>query len=114
MENYMEKLGEVKIADDAILTIAAIAATDIKGIYSLQGDITRESVVKMDVRNLEKGIRTTIADGKVSVVASVIIDGSETIPKVTEEAGKKIKDAIEMMTGMSVTGVDIEICGVRA
>ena len=43
-ENLKNKFGTVKIADDAIMAVAGIAATDVKGVYSLEGGITRDNV----------------------------------------------------------------------
>lgn len=36
-DNIKNKIGTVKIADDAIMSIAGIAATDVKGVFSLEG-----------------------------------------------------------------------------
>ena len=40
-------IGEVKIADEVITVIAAIAATDTKGVAKLYGNITNDLVSKL-------------------------------------------------------------------
>jgi uncharacterized alkaline shock family protein YloU len=113
-ENIKEKVGTVKIADDAIMAIAGIAATDVKGVYSLEGGITRANVTQLDRKKLQKCMKLNMSDNCISIRLSIIVDGSETIPNVTALMQDKVKDALEMMTGMIVSSVDVEITGVHA
>ena len=39
------KLGEVKIADEVVAVIAGIAATEVEGVDSMAGNITRDFMV---------------------------------------------------------------------
>lgn len=112
-KEVLNKLGEVMIADDAVLTIAAIAATDIKGVLCLKGDITRDNIHLADVRTLSDCVK--IQNGENGVICRVylVLDGTVSIPVVTEKIQAKVKNAIEMMTGKTVFEVDVEISGVR-
>jgi hypothetical protein len=38
------KIGEVKIADDVVATIAGLAATEVEGVAALTGNLTKEIV----------------------------------------------------------------------
>ena len=113
-ENLKNKIGTVKIADDAIMAIAGIAATDVKGVFSLEGGITRENVTTLDRKKLGKCIKLSVNDNVITIRLSIVVDGSETIPDVTRAMQDKVRDALEMMTGMTVSSVDVEITGVRA
>ena len=113
-ENIKNKIGTVKIAEDAIMAIAGIAATDVKGVYSLEGGITRENVTALDRKKLGKCMKLNLSDNVISIHLSIVVDGSETIPNVTLAMQDKVRDALEMMTGMTVASVDVEITGVRA
>ena len=112
-ENIKEKIGTVKIADDAIMAIAGIAATDVKGVFSLEGGITRENVTQLDRKKLQRCMKLSLNDNVIAIRLSIVVDGSETIPNVTEAMQEKVRDALEMMTGMTVSSVDVEITGVR-
>ena len=48
-------LGEVKIADEVIAIIAGLAATEVKGVAGMCGNITNELVSKLGMKNLSKG-----------------------------------------------------------
>ena len=49
-----KELGEVKIASDVVAAIAALAATEIDGVYSMAGNITNELIGKLGMKNLSK------------------------------------------------------------
>ena len=40
-------LGEVKIADEVVAIIAALAATEVEGVASMAGNITNELIGKL-------------------------------------------------------------------
>lgn len=44
--------GYVKIADNVVAIIAGLAATEIKGVASMAGNITNELVAKLGMKNL--------------------------------------------------------------
>ena len=48
-------LGEVKIADEVVAIIAALAATEVEGVASMAGNITNEVIGKLGIKNLSKG-----------------------------------------------------------
>ena len=41
-------IGEVKIADDVVATIAGLATTEVEGVASMQGNLTNEIVGKIE------------------------------------------------------------------
>ena len=44
-----ESIGEVKIADEVVATIAAIAATEVAGVDSVAGNMTNEMLGKLGI-----------------------------------------------------------------
>lgn len=49
--------GEVKIADEVVAIIAALAATEVEGVASMAGNITNELIGKLGMKNLSKGVK---------------------------------------------------------
>ena len=47
-------LGEVKIADEVVAIIAALAATEVEGVASMAGNITNEVIGKLGSRICRK------------------------------------------------------------
>lgn len=115
---YEEEKGftsEVKIAGDVIATIAGLAATEIEGIASMQGNLTNELVGKLGMKNLTKGVTIRFEEEGTSVHVdlSVIMKYGYSIPKVCKAVQDRIKTAIENMAGLKVSGVNINIVGVE-
>ena len=105
-------IGEVKIADEVVTIIAALAATEVEGVASMGGNITNELVSKLGMKNLSKGIRVEVLDGKVSVDVALNISYGYSIPEVSAKVQDRVKNAIENMTGLEVSIVNIRIASV--
>lgn len=109
----MENIAEVKIADDVIAVIAGLAATEIEGVDSMSGNLTHELVAKLGARSLSKGVSLDIKDKEVSVTLSIILKYGYSVKEVSKKVQDKVKNAIENMTGFTVTNVHINIAGME-
>lgn len=107
------KIGEVKIADDVVATIAGLAATEIEGVAALTGNLTKEIVGKLGMRNLSKGVKIVLLEKSVLVELSITMKYGYSIPKISTKIQEKVKSAIESMTGLTVSDVNIRIVGVE-
>lgn len=107
-----DKLGEVKIADEVVAIIAGLAATEVDGVSSMAGNITNELVSRLGMKNLSKGIRVDVSDGVVGVDVALNIAYGYAIPEVSSKVQEKVKAAIENMTGLEVSGVNVRIASV--
>ena len=108
-----EKIGKISIADGVVASIAGIAAIEVEGVAKLTGNITKELVAKLGKKNLANGVKVEIAEGKVSVDLSLEIEYGTSIPKVSEEVQEKVKQAIENMTGLHVSVVNVVVSGIK-
>lgn len=105
-------IGEVQIADEVVAIIAGLAATEVKGVASMYGNITNELVAKLGMKNLSKGVKIEVAENKVSVDMAINMEYGYNIPEVTGAVQDKVKNAIETMTGLEVSDVNIRVAGV--
>ena len=64
------------------------------------------------MKNLSKGIKVEVTDNTVSVEVALNIAFGYAIPEVSARVQEKVKTAIENMTGLSVTSVNIRIAAV--
>lgn len=109
-----DALGEVQVADEVITIIAGLAATEVEGVSSMAGNITKDLVSRLGIKNLAKGVRISIdEEGKVTVNLALNIAYGYTIPEVSGKVQEKVKTAIENMTGLEVAAVDIRIVEVN-
>ncbi len=108
-----DSMGSVKIADDVVTMIAALAATEVEGVSSMVGNITYELMNKMGYKNLARGVKVEVFNKKVKVDLSVNIEYGYNIPATGQKIQRKVQAAIESMTGLEVTDVNIRVAGVN-
>ncbi len=108
-----EEIGTVKIADDVVAMIAALAATEVEGVAAMSGNMTNEFLSRVGVRNAAKGTRVEVIQKKVKVDLAITIEYGFNIPATCQRVQTKVKNAVENMTGLEVTDVNIRIAGIN-
>lgn len=106
------QLGEVQIADEVVAIIAGLAATEVEGVASMAGNVTNELVAKLGMKKLSKGVKVLVTDQNVDVDLALNIGYGYSIMEVSEKVQDKVKAAIENMTGLHVSIVNIRIASV--
>lgn len=104
--------GEVKIADEVVAIIAGLAASEVKGVASMAGNVTRDLIEKLGVKSLSKGVKVQVEEGKVKVAMNINLNYGFNVPNTCTKIQDKVKTAIETMTGLEVSEVNIKIAGV--
>lgn len=105
-------IGTVQIADEVIAVIAGLASTEVEGVVKMSGNITNEIVSMLGMKNLSQGVKVEIMGDEVEVKLSLVLRYGVSIPKTSHEVQDKVKNAIETMTGLKVTNVNIHIAGI--
>ena len=105
--------GTVKIADDVVAMIAGIAATEVDGVAAMAGNISHEFMSKVGVKNLKKGVKVEVIGKMVRVDLALIMEYGYNIPASSRKVQERVKSAIENMTGLEVSDVNIRIAGVN-
>ena len=106
------KIGEVQIADEVVAIIAGLAATEVEGVSAMAGNITNELVGKLGMKNLSKGIKVDIKENVVRADVALNIRFGYAIPEVSLKVQERVKSAIENMTGLEVSSVNVRIASV--
>ena len=97
--------GEIKIADEVVAIIAALAATEVEGVASMAGNITNELIGKLGMKNLSKGVKVDVLEGIVTVSLALNLKYNYSIVEVSARVQEKVKNAIENMTGLGESGI---------
>ena len=109
----MERLGEIKVSDGVIGTIAATAATKVEGVVGISAGIVDGMVKLLTGSQLTKGIRVEMGEEEVAIDISVIVKYGAKISTVALDVQKEVKSAVEQMTGLVVVEVNVFIEGVE-
>lgn len=104
--------GDVKIADDVIAIIAALAATEVSGVARMYGNITNELVSKLGMKKLSKGVRVKIEKDAIIVDLAIELEYGVSVPEISSKVQDWVKTAIENMTGLKVKEVNVRVAGV--
>lgn len=105
--------GEVKIADEVVAIIAALAATEVEGVASMAGNIKNELISRLGMKNLSKGVKVDVLEGVVTVSLTLNLKYNYSVVEVSGKVQEKVKNAIENMTGLEVADVNIKVAGVE-
>ena len=106
-------MGEVKIADEVVGIIAALAATEVEGVASMAGNITNELISRLGMKNLSKGVKVDVLEGVVTVSLALNMKYNYSIKDVSAKVQEKVKSAVENMTGLEVADVNVKVAGVE-
>ena len=98
--NEDEKFGTVKIADDVVAMIAALAATEVDGVAAMAGNMTNELLQK-NADMLKMGTIETAKEAEKSVVSvetlqhtnRQLISTLDEMMKIQTEGAQKRKEA---------------------
>jgi uncharacterized alkaline shock family protein YloU len=112
MANEIAEIGTVKIADDVVARIAALAALEVEGVSAMAGNYTSDVLEKVGVKNLSKGAKVLVGAGAVKVDLALMMSYGYNIPATCQQAQTRVKASIENMTGLEVTDVNIRIAGI--
>ena len=103
-------LGIVKISDEVVSVIAGIAATEIKGTtdmsHGVTGGITELFTGK---KNNSKGVKVNVEEDSASIDIILNVDYGVKIQDVASEVQQNVKKAVETMTGLIVSSVNVYI-----
>lgn len=107
-------LGVVRINNEAITTIASIAAMEVKGVHRMGGGIKKALHQVFFRRDSSGGVRISLRESEIKLTVSIIVEYGVDIPRVADEVQNSVKHAVERMTGLIMSEVDVVVDGVYA
>lgn len=105
--------GEVKVADEVVASIAALAAGEVEGVSGTTGSIGQMLMKTVGMGSVSgSGVRVDIAGNMVRVDLALVMRYGYNVMETCRKVQDKVKSAIENMTGLNVTDVNIRITSV--
>ena len=103
----------IQISDDVIAVIAGMAVAEVPGVAEMAGGFAGGiSEVLSGKKNMAKGIKVDILGQDVKIDVNIIVEYGTRIPDVAFEIQKRVKSAVENMTGLKATEVNVHVQGV--
>ncbi len=108
-----QESGSVLISEDVIASIVDNAIKDVEGIVGLSVKPGADIAEKIGKKAWGKGIKIMIAqDNAMSIDCNVNIGYGQSVITVAKAVQDAVKAAVESTTGVSVTAVNVNICGI--
>lgn len=108
----VQQNGKILISEDVIATIAIQSLSDIEGFAGLN---TRPGadIAEIIKKNWGKGMKITISgDNQVNVECNALVYYGCNVIDTAKEIQKSITSEIESVAGVTVTGVNVNVCGI--
>jgi uncharacterized alkaline shock family protein YloU len=106
-------LGVVRINNNAIMSIASIAAMEVRGVYKIGGGF-RRAVSDIFRRGGTLGVRIEMKEAEVKLAISIVVEYGVDIPRIADEVQENVKRSVEKMAGLALAEVDVLVEGVHA
>ena len=113
MENNLPELGNITVSKEVVAIIAALETTKVKGVVGISSGYKTRSIDTLPKKDLAKGVEVWMKPKEAAVNISIITDYEVGIFKVAEEVQKRTKHAIEVMTGLKVLKINVNVRGVK-
>lgn len=104
--------GSLQISSEVIEKIARLAAAEVEGVSDILSYTDGGQGFLGKLAN-SKAIRVTLRDDVAEIEVSLVVDYGTKIPEVSELVQKNVKDAVQNMTSITVTRVDVIIAGLN-
>ncbi len=103
----------LKISEDVLATIATTTARDVPGIYSMAPTPAKDVRRFFGKKGEGNGISISFENGCALVELNLIVKFGAKVNEVAATVQSRVKEAIETMTGVSVSKVDVIIAGMK-
>ena len=104
--------GSVRISEDVIASIAAIAASETEGVGNLYSGIGTNVAEFLGKKSLAKGVKVVFHGDLVEVEVSLLAQYGYNICEVSKNVQSAVRSSIQSMTGMRTSAVNINVGGV--
>lgn len=105
--------GTIKISEDVVASIAALATSETEGVSSLYSSFTSDIASFLGKKNLAKGVRVVLGENdSVEVEICYLAKYGYSICDVAKNVQEAVRSSIEAMTGLKTSAINIYVGGV--
>lgn len=105
----MSELGNIRIADDVVKTIAAKAASEVEGVYKLAGGVVDEVSKMLGKKRLTNGVKVEVGEKECSIEVYIVVEYGYKIPTVAQEVQEAVLETVSNLSGLKVVEVNIYV-----
>ena len=108
------ELGSTRIGDGVVTKIAALAARDIPGVYSMGSGVARRvgqlrSMIPGGGEAMSQGVSVEVGEKEAAIDLNLVTWYGQSIVEISEAVRRNVIGQIEGMTGLRVIEVNVQI-----
>lgn len=105
--------GTIKISEEVVASIAALATTETEGVSGLCTGLKSEIASLLGKKGTGKGVKVQIGDDDtVSVDVDFLAKFGHSVREVADNVQRAVKTSIESATGLKASSVNVCVGGV--
>jgi len=105
--------GSVLIYEDVIVSIVTLAVNEVEGVAGLSAKPGSDIVEMIGKKNWGKGLKVTINEDNTLIVdCNINVKYGFAVVDVAKAAQDAIINALESMTGVKASTVNVNVCGI--
>lgn len=112
MSENRENFGQIQIADEVIAVIAATAAMEVEGVFNASSVSGNGFLEFFGKKGQTKGVKVAASEGEVALDVDVAVIFGVKVQEAAYNVQKKVKNAVETMTGLTVTVINVSVSGI--
>lgn len=104
---------KIRISEEVVAAIAGIAASEDENVASMSAGFIDGIAGMIGKKTPGRGIKVEMKEDQVNIDISVIIQYGCKIHEVARNMQARVRKAVEDMTGLKVTSVNVNVLGVN-
>ena len=105
------KKGTLKVSENVIISITKNAAMELSGVQGIA--VKHFDLMKMFSSKIDNSeISVTMMDGVAKIAMSIVVKSGYNIVFVCEQIQERVKAAVQSMTGVTVSKVNVSVADV--
>ena len=116
MQNMDLMGGSLQISTDVIAKIARCAAMEIDGVADVACGRQQSKKAKelLEMVNLQPSVTVEMREGTADITLNLIVRFGTCVPVMAEKVQKNVKNAVQNMTRVTVSRVNLIVAGLAA
>lgn len=109
--NQAQENGSIMISEDVISTIVSHSVEEVEGVVGLSAKPGADIAELIGKKNWGKCLKVAIAeDNSLTIDCNIVIAFGQNVVTVAANVQQAVSSAVESMTGVKVTAVNVNVC----
>ena len=114
LQNMDLQGGSLQISTEVIAKIARCAALEVEGVAEVSCGTQNKKLKDLLEASIQPPVAVEMSDGTAELTLHLIMASGARIPAVAEKVQENVKSAVQNMTSVTVSRVNLVIAGLAA